>query len=90
MTLFSIAFTHLNLAFSSFNYHLAKIAQISNIASLTLNLFYYNFFIIYVRDDLAFCSLIMFIMEVTHADKIIKHSLANDRFNHVGKFLTAP
>ena len=55
----------------------------SNTAIVTLNLFYYNFFSICVRDDLAFCSLIMFMIEVIYADKNITNLLADRCFNHV-------
>ena len=48
--------------------NIAKIVLLI-IAILTLNLFYYNFS---TTSDLAFCSLIMFIIEVIYADKNIK------------------
>ena len=55
----------------------AKIVQSLNIAILTLNLFCCNFSTICVRDDPAFCSLIMFMIEVNFADKNIRNMSAN-------------
>ena len=48
---------------------LAKIFSSSNAAILTLNLFYFDFSAVCVRDDFAFCSLIMLVIEVIYADK---------------------
>ena len=42
-----------------------------------------------MRDNLTFCSFIMFMIEVIYADQNIKDLLVNHWFNHVGRFLTS-
>ena len=56
----------------------------------TSNMFYYTFSTICARDNLTFCSLIMFMIEIIYAVKNIKNLLTNHCFNHVAKFLTLP
>ena len=56
---------------------------------MTLHWFYYNFSTMCMRDDLVFCSLIMFMIDEIYADQNIKSFLAN-HFNHVDKFVFLP
>ena len=43
-----------------------------------------------MRNNFMFCLLIMFLTEVSYADKKIKNLLASYRFSNIRKFLTLP